>query len=313
VAAGAEHELDEVGRAVALEGLDRLADLERVSDRGPEWLVHVGELADDLTAGSPAELDHGPSQLPGGGERLHEGAVADLHVEDDRVGATGDLLRHDRRGDQRDDVDGRRDVAERVEPPVGRNEVGGLADDRHPDLADLADELVALELDAEARDRLELVERPAGVAEPAPAHLREGDAAGGHDRAEHDRRLVPDAAGGVLVDDAAAEAREIDRLTALHHRVGERERLRRGEPPEVRGHAEGRHLVVRDLVAGVGEHELGHLLGGELAAVALSLDQLGRPDHAACGAPSSEPSTLTARAGACPGAPVPAPCRPPRR
>ena len=47
---------------------------------------------------------------PGGGpptpeptgivERLHEGAVADLHVEDDRLRAGRELLRHDRRGDQ---------------------------------------------------------------------------------------------------------------------------------------------------------------------------------------------------------------------
>ncbi len=38
--------------------VDRLADLERVADRAPERLVHVGEQADDLAAGAPPELEH---------------------------------------------------------------------------------------------------------------------------------------------------------------------------------------------------------------------------------------------------------------
>ena len=58
-----------------------------------------------------------------------ERAGADLDVHDERVEPGGELLREDRRGDQRDRVDGRRDVADRVEPPVGRREIGGLADD----------------------------------------------------------------------------------------------------------------------------------------------------------------------------------------
>ena len=117
----------------------------------------------------------------------------------------GELLRHDRGGDERDDVDGRGHVPERVELLVGRDEVGGLPDDREADLAHLRDELVGRQLDAEAGDRLELVERAARVPEPAAGHLPEGDAAGGDDRADGDRGLVPDAAGRVLVDDAPPE------------------------------------------------------------------------------------------------------------
>ena len=146
-------------------------------------------------------------------ERLHERAVADLDVEHDRVGARRDLLRHDRGRDQRQDVDGRGHVAEPVELLVGRDEIVGLADDRQPDLLHLRDELVDGEVDAEARDRLELVERAAGVAEPAAAHLPERDAAGGDDRADRDRRLVAHAAGRVLVDDLSAErGAEVERV-----------------------------------------------------------------------------------------------------
>src|SRR5262249_51645468 len=48
---------------------------------------------------------------------------------------------------------------------------------------------------------------------------------------------------------------------------------------EVDGHQERGHLVLRNVVAGVAEDELADLVGRELAAVALALDQLGWADH----------------------------------
>ena len=152
-----------------------------------------------------AERDHRLGEAPRVVDRLHERAVADLDVEHDRLRARGELLRHDRRGDQRELVDGRGDVAQRVQQLVGRDEVAGLADDRDADVPHLRDELVHRQLDAVAGDRLELVERAAGVAEAAAAHLPERDAARRDDRPDGERRLVADAAGRVLVDDLAAE------------------------------------------------------------------------------------------------------------
>ena len=199
LAAGVEHDLGEVGRPLPTHGVERLAHLERVADRLPERLVHVGQEADDLTAGLPAERDHRLGELARALDRLHERAVADLHVEHDRLGAAGELLRHDRRGDQRELVDRRRHVAERVEQLVGRDEVAGLADDRDADVANLRDELVEAQLGAEAGNRLELVERAARVPEAAAAHLPERHAARGDERRDRQRRLVADAAGRVLV------------------------------------------------------------------------------------------------------------------
>ena len=60
-------------------------------------------------------------------ERLHERTVADLHVEDDRVGAARDLLRHDRGRDQRQDVHRRGHIAKRVELLVRRHEIARSA------------------------------------------------------------------------------------------------------------------------------------------------------------------------------------------
>src|SRR5207237_5018929 len=100
-------------------------------------------------------------------------------------------------------------------------------------LADLGEERVCRELDAKAGNRLELVERPAGMSEAAAAHLSEGHAARGDDRADGDRGLVADAARRVLVDDAATErGADVDRFAAPDHRVRQRERLRRREATE---------------------------------------------------------------------------------
>ena len=60
-----------------------------------------------------------------------------------------------------------------------------------------------------ARDRVELVERPAGVAEPAAGDHRHGAAAGGDDRGEHEADLVADAARRVLVEHRAVELRPV--------------------------------------------------------------------------------------------------------
>ncbi len=266
-----EHELGQVGGAFSSERRERFPDLERVAHRLPERLAHVRQLADDVAACFPPERDHRLGEHARIGDRLHECAVADLHVEHDRVRAGGDLLRHDAGRDQRHAVDGRGHVAQPIQLLVRGHEVRGLPDDCDPDVAYLRDELFSGQLDAKARYRLELVERAAGVTEPAAAHLPERDAARGDDRADGERCLVPHAARRVLVDDAPAERlADVDLLPAAHHRVRERERLAARHPAEVDGHAERGELVVGD----VAEDELVDLALGELAAVALALDEL---------------------------------------
>src|SRR5207244_1975979 len=163
-----------------------------------------------------------------------------------------------------------------------RHEVGGLPDDREPDVSYLFDEFVDRQLDAEAGNRLELVQRPAGVAETAAAHLPERNAARRHDRPDGERRLVPDTAGRVLVDDLSPKlATEVDGRPARDQRLRQRERLGRGEPAKEDRHAEGGELVVGNLASPVPEHELAQLVGAQLAAVALPLDQLRGADHRA--------------------------------
>ena len=131
--------------------LARLGDLERVADRGAERRVHRRQLADRRPAGAHADVAHAHRQLARRVEVGHERALPHLDVEQDRVGARGELLRHHRGGDQPGRRDGAGDVAERVEQAVGRHEIVGLRRQRAADARDLVDQLLDAQRDAEAR------------------------------------------------------------------------------------------------------------------------------------------------------------------
>jgi hypothetical protein len=133
--------------------------------------------------GAPADVDHRLGQRPGLGLGLHERAAADLDVEDEAAGTAGELLAHDAARDQRQRRDRAGGVAERVQQAVGRGEVLRLAGDGDADVTHLRRNAAFVERGAEAGDRLELVDRPAGVPEAAPRHLR------------HARRPAPPGAG----------------------------------------------------------------------------------------------------------------------
>ena len=209
-----------------------------------ERLVHRGEQRADGFAAGLADRDHGTGE----GERVvllfHEGALAELHVEHERVDALGEFLAHDAGADERDALDGAGDIAERVELLVGGHDLRRLADHGAADLLQDGAELGHAEVDLEARDGLELVERAAGVAETAAAHHRDLEAAGYGERGEDERDLVADAAGGVLVDLGAGQVAQVNDVAGAHHRVGEPRRLLRGHAAPEDGHEQRRRLVV---------------------------------------------------------------------
>ena len=108
----------------------------------------------------------------------------------------------------------------------------------------------------------------------------------------------------MLVDDTT-ETREVEPLAGPHHRRGQRGGLLRVHPAPHHGHAERRHLVIGNVALRVPLDESVDLVSGQLAAVALSLDELNDP-HAVYGFPivfSSSRSCLsthaTMRTSAC--------------
>ena len=112
-----------------------LPHLERVPHVVAQHLVHVGEPRDRPEARIAGHRDQALRQRLRALEGPREGAGADLHVHDESVEPGRQLLREDRRRDERDRVDGGRDVADRVEPPVRGRQLRRRADDRAPGLA----------------------------------------------------------------------------------------------------------------------------------------------------------------------------------
>ena len=169
------------------------------------------------------------------------------------------------------------DVAQRVELAVGGNELGGLADHGHADAAELRGIGGEREVDAETRDGLKFVEGAAGVAETAAAHHGHGHAAGGDERGENERDLVPHPAGGVLVDLDAGNAGEVGDHTGPHHRFGEAGGFLRRHAAQEDGHEQGGRLVIGPLAPHHALHERRDFVAGQRMAVAFAGDdQLGK-------------------------------------
>jgi len=148
--------------------------------------------------------------------------------------------------------------------------------DDDADPLELREEFRRREVDAIAGDRLQLVERATRETESTPAHLRDRQATRRDERRDHERRLVADAAGGVLVHDAA-EPPQVEALARRDHRCGQLGGLTHVHAPPDHRHAERGHLVIGDLPVRVAVDEEGDLGRGETLAVALFLDEPGRP------------------------------------
>ena len=125
-----QHHLGEPGVvARTREPVDRLVHLQRVAGSVSEHLVHVGQDRVGPQPGADCDIDDAAGELFGAIEVGHECAVAERHVHHQGVETGRQLLRQDRCGDQRDRFHRCGHVTNRIQPPVGRSQVGCLADD----------------------------------------------------------------------------------------------------------------------------------------------------------------------------------------
>ena len=125
-------ELNEIARhgvACAAHDVDALPYLHPVAGEAAKRLVHAGEEGDGAGAGGLAGTDHQLGQESGFFVSGHEGAGADLDVEDQGVEALGKLLAHNAGGDEERGFYCAGVVAESVEDAVGGDDSGRLADE----------------------------------------------------------------------------------------------------------------------------------------------------------------------------------------
>ena len=234
-------------RPAAAQDVDRLARLVGVPDGDAERRVHVGQQRDDLLPGARPHAHERLRERARARLVLHERPAADLHVEHEPVDPLGELLREDRRHDERDALDGRRHVAERVDALVGGGDLARLPDHARAHARRRSAAKRSAEMSVrKPGDRLELVERPARVAEPAAAHHGHRHAARGDERREAEAHLVADAAGRVLVDLEPGDAERSSTrpewsIASVSATVSASSRPRKKTAMSQRG-----HLVVRE-------------------------------------------------------------------
>ena len=80
----------------------------------------------------------------------------------------------------------------------------------------------------------------------------------------------------MLVHLGAGNVGEIEHFAGMQHGGGERAQFGTGHSADEHSHQPGRHLIVGDLVVGVGADEEADLVGGKFAAIAFLADEVER-------------------------------------
>ena len=279
-----QHEFLHVLGPFALEELDRLLQFQRGADRVAKRLVHVGHKRDATTLHRATHAGHRARELLGLLEILDEGTVAPLHVDHESFGALCEFAREDRTGDQGQARDRARRLARFKKLGVGRGELLVLFHDRAADLAELRGELRDRKLRLKTGHRSQFLQRVHDVVALRVTHHRHDHSARHRQGHEHKRRLVAHAAGRVFVDLRLRDVREIDHLAGKHHLLGKLGRFLGRHLLEVDGHQQSRELVLGQIAIKRAVDNEADFLLGELAPVALFLNQEleSRLNKAAC-------------------------------
>src|SRR5687768_8022728 len=95
----------------------------------------------------------------------HERAIADFDIDDHRVQTRSAFLRNDRRNDQWNGFDGRSRITQRVHSLIRRSELRSLSCHCVTNMVQDLFELTCAQVYAISRNRLELVERAARMAQ----------------------------------------------------------------------------------------------------------------------------------------------------
>ena len=241
----AHGELDDVGGTAAGEHLDRLTHLEGVAGGEAERVDMSVRSATVLTPASVPRSTIVRASSVASSRVFMKAPLPTLTSSTSAPGALGDLLAHDRGGDERDRLDGAGDVAQRVELLVGGGQPEPAAQMTAPTSSSWRI-IASLVRTLPAGDRLELVEGAAGVAEAAAGELRHRDAEDGDEGASGRVILSPTPPVECLSAVGRESDGEVHPLAAGDHRRGPGRDLAAGHPVEQHRHREGAHLLVGD-------------------------------------------------------------------
>ena len=221
-----------------------------------------------------ADGDHQLGQLNALVHGLHKGTGAGGHIQQDGIGAGGQLLGHDGRGDQRDAADRGGHIPQGVHLLIRHGNALALANDRQPDLVHLGKELLLRKGSSGAGHALHFINGAAGMAQTAATHLGNLYTAGRHHRGDHKGSLIAHAAGGVLIHLDAGDGGKIDHHAAVGHHVRQLGCFFVGHAAQVDRHHPGSHLVIGHFSADKAVDNGLQLFPGVGTAIALFRDQI---------------------------------------
>src|SRR5215213_2904771 len=125
----------------------------------------------------------------------HECTITDFDVDNHRVEARSALFGNDRSDDQRYRFDSRGRITQRVHLLISRGELGSLPGHRIADFVENLFELSRTKRYTIPRNRLELIECAASVAQAATRDHRHTNTTRRNEGRDDDRRLIADTAG----------------------------------------------------------------------------------------------------------------------
>src|SRR5579864_3336525 len=195
-----EAKLTQIFGAIASQDFHNLDHFQRVANHLPERLVHVGDQRNDLLSHALARLHHEFSQESRILFALHESTGACLHIEHECIDALREFLAHDGCANKIRTLDSSGYIAQRVKFSIRWRDFCRLADHGTPAGFQHSSEFGDRQVHIESWDRLELVERPASVAETSTADHWHSNACRSRQWSEYERSLISNAAGRMLVD-----------------------------------------------------------------------------------------------------------------
>ena len=217
-----------------------------VADVRSQRLRHARDDRYNRLACQLADVYHRLRQRQRIRQRLHQRTRTCLDIQHNAIRARREFLAHDGRGNQRQRINGGCYIAQSIERLICRGERRRLPDDRKTDFLHLPDEPLLCLLHGQTGDGFELIQRTAGVPQPAPAHLRHRHAARRHQRRQNQRRRIAHAAGGMLVNLLARNRRQVTHVAAVAHGKRQVSGFLRGHAIQANRHQQRRQLIIRN-------------------------------------------------------------------
>ena len=132
-----QHKLREIFRSAAVQSCNCFFYFQCISDGITKRLIHIGDQCMHLTPCIFADRHHLFCQSKRIFFAFHKSSASDLDIQNDRIGTGSQFLTHDRAGDQRKIVHGRRHIPQGIEFFVCRSQICRLSHDRNTDRVDI--------------------------------------------------------------------------------------------------------------------------------------------------------------------------------